>query len=67
MPALTVKGQVTIPKAVREHLGLAPGMQVAFVVQQDGSVRVQAAQARPQPILGAGASDARMRRAEQPG
>lgn len=29
------KGQVTIPKPVREHLELKPGSQVAFVVRDE--------------------------------
>jgi AbrB family looped-hinge helix DNA binding protein len=28
--AITVKGQATIPKAIREHLGLKPGDRVSF-------------------------------------
>ena len=36
--ALTVKGQATIPKAVREHLRLKPGDRVKFFVHPDGSV-----------------------------
>jgi AbrB family looped-hinge helix DNA binding protein len=28
---MTVKGQVTIPKDVREHMGLKPGDQVEFI------------------------------------
>jgi antitoxin PrlF len=36
--ALTVKGQATIPKAIREHLGLEPGDRVKFFVHPDGSV-----------------------------
>lgn len=36
--AITVKGQATIPKAVREHLGLKPGDRVKFFVHPDGSV-----------------------------
>ena len=36
--ALTVKGQATIPKAIREHLGLGPGDRVKFFVHPDGSV-----------------------------
>jgi antitoxin PrlF len=35
---LTSKGQVTIPKKVREHLGLAPGMGVSFDLRPDGAV-----------------------------
>ncbi len=36
--AITVKGQATIPKAIREHLGLKPGDRVKFFVHTDGSV-----------------------------
>ncbi len=34
--ALTSKGQVTIPKEAREHLGLKPGDRVRFFIQPDG-------------------------------
>ncbi len=36
--AITVKGQATIPKAIREHLGLKPGDRIKFFVRPDGSV-----------------------------
>jgi antitoxin PrlF len=36
--AITSKGQATIPKAVREHLGLKPGDRVKFFLHPDGSV-----------------------------
>ena len=36
--ALTVKGQATIPKAVREHLRLQPGDRVKFFLHPDGTV-----------------------------
>ena len=36
--AITIKGQATIPKAIREHLGLQPGDRVKFFVHPDGSV-----------------------------
>ena len=36
--AITVKGQATIPKFIREHLGLKPGDRVKFFVHPDGSV-----------------------------
>jgi antitoxin PrlF len=36
--AITSKGQATIPKAIREHLGLRPGDRVKFFVHPDGSV-----------------------------
>lgn len=37
MATITSKGQVTIPKAVRQALDLAPGTKVDFVFQ-DGNV-----------------------------
>lgn len=36
--AITVKGQATIPKAIRQHLKLRPGDHVKFFVHPDGSV-----------------------------
>ena len=38
---LTSKGQVTIPKAVRDELGLRVGDRVAFRVLEDGTVVVE--------------------------
>jgi antitoxin PrlF len=35
---VTAKGQTTIPKGIREHLGLKPGAKVKFFVGQDGRV-----------------------------
>ena len=36
--AITVKGQATIPKAVRQHLGLKAGDRLKFFFHADGSV-----------------------------
>ena len=36
--AITVKGQATIPKAIREHLHLKAGDRVKFFVHPDGTV-----------------------------
>lgn len=36
--ALTVKGQMTIPKAAREHLGVAPGSRVKIFLHPNGTV-----------------------------
>ena len=38
---VTVKGQVTIPKAIRERLGITPGSEVEFVMEADGRVLLQ--------------------------
>ncbi len=36
--ALSMKGQVTIPKAIRDHLHLELGGRIKFFVHPDGSV-----------------------------
>jgi antitoxin PrlF len=41
--ALTVKSQVTVPKAIRQHLRVVPGQRVDFEPLPDGSVRITAA------------------------
>ena len=38
---LTSKGQVTIPKAVRDELGIKEGDRIAFRVLEDGTVVVE--------------------------
>jgi len=35
---VTSKGQVTIPKAVRDRLGLKPGNAVSFEMAEDGRI-----------------------------
>jgi antitoxin PrlF len=35
---LTTKGQVTIPKPIRDRLGIGPGSAVEFEIAQDGRV-----------------------------
>lgn len=37
---VTSKGQITIPKDVRERLGLRPGDEIEFV-EEDGGFRVE--------------------------
>ncbi|MFC7737676.1 AbrB/MazE/SpoVT family DNA-binding domain-containing protein [Roseomonas sp. GCM10028921] len=46
---VTTKGQVTIPKAIRDYLGIKPGTKVVFEVTPDGTVVVQSAGARAKP------------------
>ena len=38
--ALTTKGQVTIPKAMREHMGVVHGQEVDYMAQPGGKVLV---------------------------
>jgi antitoxin PrlF len=42
MPRITSKGQVTIPKRIRDHLGLKPGANVEFGLSADGRVVLKA-------------------------
>ena len=44
---LTSKGQVTIPKQIRDALNLAPGCAVDFAVNRDGDVVIHKVGARP--------------------
>lgn len=48
--ALTVKGQVTIPKRVRDALGLKPGDGVDFVLDERGEVVVRRAGPAPERV-----------------
>lgn len=43
MPSATMSsnGRITVPKAIREALGLRPGDQLAFQIREDGTVVVQ--------------------------
>lgn len=49
---ITAKGQTTIPKAIRERLRVAPGDRIDFVVQADGTVRVEPAIQGVTPLKG---------------
>lgn len=37
---LSKRGQITIPKRVRDHLGLSPGDTIRFEYEDDGTVRM---------------------------
>jgi AbrB family looped-hinge helix DNA binding protein len=41
---LTIKGQVTIPKQIRDALDLQPGCQLNFAVNDAGEVLLQKAE-----------------------
>jgi antitoxin PrlF len=45
MPAatLTSKGQLVVPKSIRDRLGLHPGDRLDFVIQDDGNVLIRPA------------------------
>lgn len=38
---VTSKGQVTIPKRIRDQIGLTPGTELEFVLEADGTIRVR--------------------------
>jgi antitoxin PrlF len=40
---VTSKGQVTIPKPVRDHLGIVPGSEVEFRLAADGGIVIEKA------------------------
>ncbi len=47
---LTIKGQVTVPKNIRDFLGLTSGSSaVEFIIDEDGSVRLRKASAQNRP------------------
>jgi AbrB family looped-hinge helix DNA binding protein len=46
---VTSKGQVTIPKPVRDHLGIGPGSQVTFRRAPDGGIIIEKADGTRQP------------------
>lgn len=50
MSTVTSKGQVTIPKTIRDSLGLTPGSEVCFDISADGAVLVRG-KARPTPAI----------------
>ena len=51
---MTAKGQITIPKAIRQALGVDVGAKVAFELQEDGQVVVSLADAEHEdPAIGA--------------
>ncbi|OFZ98364.1 MAG: AbrB family transcriptional regulator [Betaproteobacteria bacterium RIFCSPLOWO2_02_FULL_62_17] len=52
---LTVKGQVTIPKRVRDYLGIGPGSGVEFEVDSKGEVLLRKA---GKPLKAAGGRSA---------
>ena len=46
---VTSKGQVTIPKRVRDYLGIAPGSEVNFRRAEDGHIIIERADGNRPP------------------
>ena len=49
-PALTAKSQVTVPKKIREFLGIGPGDRIRFEPLPDGRVAIAPAEARQRKV-----------------
>lgn len=41
LSTVTDKGQITLPKSLRDRLGIRPGMKVEFSLQDDETVRLR--------------------------
>jgi antitoxin PrlF len=41
LATVTDKGQVTVPKEIRDKTGITPGSRLDFEVQDDGTLRVR--------------------------
>jgi antitoxin PrlF len=48
---LTSKGQVTVPKKVRDYLGLKPGKPVTFERLKSGEIALKAAKGGAKPPM----------------
>ena len=55
MPSATVtsKGQITVPKEIREHLGIEPGDRITFEIGSEGAVTVESATVDVRSLRGA--------------
>ena len=49
---ITSKGQITLPKQIREHLHVVPGDRIDFVVKDSGQVVVRPARSRLKQLQG---------------
>lgn len=41
LSTVTDKGQITLPKSLRDRLGIRPGMKVEFALQPDETLRLR--------------------------
>ena len=49
---LTSKGQVTVPRAIREQMGLKPGDKISFALLSDGTLIVRPKSRRIADLVG---------------
>jgi len=47
---ITSKGQVTVPKKIRDYLGLKPGTPVTFAQLENGEIVIRPAMHRKAPV-----------------
>ena len=48
---ITAKGQTTVPKAVRQALGVSYGGEIAYLIDEGGRVSLLAAQEESDPVI----------------
>jgi AbrB family looped-hinge helix DNA binding protein len=49
---MTTKGQITIPKEIRDALRLKPGDRVAFVLLEDGTAKLRPMNVKLEDLIG---------------
>ena len=52
LATVTIKGQVTLPKAIRDELKIERGTQLDFQLNEDGSISVRALKRSALSIVG---------------
>jgi antitoxin PrlF len=52
LATVTKRGQVTVPKAIREQLNIEPGTQLDFKLNDDGSISVRPLKRSALAIIG---------------
>ena len=50
---MTTKGQITLPRAIRQALGVDAGSRVAFELHEDGQITVSRESGHDDPAIGA--------------
>jgi len=61
LATMTSKGQVTVPKEVRERLGLRAGVRVEFRIEEDGTAKMVPASRKVAQLVGALSGHAKKR------